>query len=959
MAADIFVRLVKVTGSYDVTDQTLTTAPSAQQFAAIRMLAQLAANIVDFIDTDDIMTPFNWAPPATVPAGTPVFGQLANGTLINQPTISKVATYDPLANGWVLGTELPRLVLNEVYSDIRTNPADIAGKKAVNPYIVTFWAELHNPFKADPTLPDTAILADPNPTSLVTPNSLARLQYKGMPTSVYRVAIQQNAPGVAPDPYLRDPSNMFGNWNPSNFKTVVSSFATPDAPNTTCDYFVVQPNDTYTGTPTPQTNNGFYVLGPANKYESNPPPGITGLQLATFQVQDNPGSGMTYTYPVGPVPTNLTSAVLLQRLACPYLPPNPTPPGTAASPYNPYITVDYVDNVLANQAVQYDNAGNPQMSPNPASVGRMQPYAADSISNLKQQQNAAVKPQNTFYGPNTPAANPFNWLVHLDRQLVSAMELLQVSGYRPHELTQLFNSPASGFPLTPSTPPTMAGQYTQCYYGHRVPWFDEDLATVPGQSHRLYRLFEFLESGNRAAGMTPGGRIPGMLNINTVWDIETLMAHCDPQQGNSNAFDTGAVQSIFTTIRAMRSTGAGFYPGQIDRPFWSLAAGTYPVGDPQFQSLDAMGNPTPFGLNNTLLRSATAGGKGNSARLFQGTISNPPNPPNPPSHPYLQDQLLAKLFNNVTTRSNVFAVWLTVGFFEVTDATTKPVKLGAEIGKAQNRQIRHRMFAIIDRTSLATEKYNPTTLEPPPVFVNGSSYAQSTRPTDPANSWIISVPDGQYPFLPPPAPPLPPDTKVAFLKGSYDAIPWNIQAPVPGNPPVLGTNVLIDSGPNQELVNVISVNTPPGSGLPPTITISNPTKGHTAPFAITPVNTVSGYTAVTAGATAPFALVASALDYTQGGLFEGTNWSFSVGTVFQLDVGSAQETAVVVSMPTSPNGLGFQSTSPTGFQNAHPQVPNTPYTISYPIPVLGNPGPQPNLNVRQVPWVVRYLSIIN
>jgi hypothetical protein len=43
-----------------------------------------------------------------------------------------------------------------------------------------------------------------------------------------------------------------------------------------------------------------------------------------------------------------------------------------------------------------------------------------------------------------------------------------------------------------------------------------------------------------------------------------------------------------------------------------------------------------------------------------------------------------------------------VGFFEVVeglDANGLPVqRLGAEVGRAQNRHVRHRMFAIIDRS---------------------------------------------------------------------------------------------------------------------------------------------------------------------------------------------------------------------------------------------------------------------
>src|SRR5207244_3711563 len=96
-------------------------------------------------------------------------------------------------------------------------------------------------------------------------------------------------------------------------------------------------------------------------------------------------------------------------------------------------------------------------------------------------------------------------------------------------------------------------------FQHRVPWFDEGLS---GQSYRLYRLFEFLATGPRGAGMTPGTRVPGRININTIWDAEILLALCDPQTSNNfvlndifnsgNQYDTG---TLFGKLISLRSPG--------------------------------------------------------------------------------------------------------------------------------------------------------------------------------------------------------------------------------------------------------------------------------------------------------------------------------------------------------------------------------------------------------------------
>ena len=145
------------------------------------------------------------------------------------------------------------------------------------------------------------------------------------------------------------------------------------------------------------------------------------------------------------------------------------------------------------------------------------------------------------------------------------------------------------------------------------------------------------------------------------------------------------------------------------------------------------------------------------------------------THPYLRFELLTKIFNQSTTRSNVFAVWVTVGFFEVTDDRSRPVKLGAEIGRAESRHVRHRMFAVVDRTNLTRSPGRP------PVFLKARTGVVETAPVQAT-------------------------VAVDALQGTYEKIPWKIEK---------GTKLLVDLGPSQEVVTVLRVD-PRAS--PPTFT---------------------------------------------------------------------------------------------------------------------------------------------
>jgi hypothetical protein len=141
----------------------------------------------------------------------------------------------------------------------------------------------------------------------------------------------------------------------------------------------------------------------------------------------------------------------------------------------------------------------------------------------------------------------------------------------------------------------------------------------------------------------------------------------------------------------------------LDQPFVGFAnAG--PEDPSAYPPTVLIQHPTTPGFDGTILANTVLGPGG---LVFQGATPQDrapvTPPPNVPDHSIVAQEMLAKMANNVTTRSNTFAVYLTVGFFEVMDDTVRPVRLGAEIRTRNGLPIRHKMFAVVDRTNLAIE----------------------------------------------------------------------------------------------------------------------------------------------------------------------------------------------------------------------------------------------------------------
>lgn len=596
----------------------------------------------------------------------------------------------------------------------------------------------------------------------------------------------------------------------------------------------------------PATYRGFYLIGPKDlggAMDTNGPTGETVNVCETVPELDFS------------VPLNMTpkpqKTYLLQRLACPHLPPQPT--ATMAN-FNPYITVDY----LEYGGTVYDNRHYDEMDANMARVkyaeqyaqGREQPYAGLSTtplgtpgsSHLRQQQNRSMPPpmamsdekiQHTFYHHNffqgnpVPGTNnlvgPFHWLRHLDRVPINAMELLHVSAYKPHELTHEFIKPAGGNvnALVP--------------YQHLAQWFDYGTADAMNNANtnalRLSRFLGLVSCRSRMFGIASGGRVPGRINVNSVWRPEVLQSAFDPQSPTNttnpinpsplgrNQFNDTHVEGIFTRLTNQR-TPTPNVPGPTDRPFHGPASPVF--FDPA--------NPQPVGVANTLLKPNLTNLTDDpnvqpptvtNAGLLSGPFS-PGGTYNPAApHPYWIQEPLTKTLQNFTTRSNCFLFICTVGYFEYDDTNPGPPKLKREIGNDDGTSRRDKFMAIIDRSNLAidptqnggtsdslfrkvgpkpvTYSYEPISVTATPPSTDYDFLSDVTLPT----TVTVRVPTAYA---------VDNGNLVGFDDGGTNGAPNWVVVPKANSSNGLGTYITIDTGDNAETVEVQTVSRTASNG---------------------------------------------------------------------------------------------------------------------------------------------------
>jgi hypothetical protein len=220
-------------------------------------------------------------------------------------------------------------------------------------------------------------------------------------------------------------------------------------------------------------------------------------------------------------------------------------------------------------------------------------------------------------------------------------------------------------------------------------------------------------------------RDPGRININTIFDPVVYNGLMNEHRGPtySEWFDSrrgyrGASQLSFDPDKPtffsnpLRPSGSGDIvpfitptiqsPNGLERSDVDVSLFRKNPRGPDGQWGQAGRDDDNNGVIDDFSEFGWAGSDDRSQPLFESDYTDTPRDAN--RNPSFKYQSLQRLGNLVTGRSNVYSVWITVGYFEVkavgNPTPTRPdgYQLGAEVGIDRGQIKRHRAFYMIDRS---------------------------------------------------------------------------------------------------------------------------------------------------------------------------------------------------------------------------------------------------------------------
>jgi hypothetical protein len=317
----------------------------------------------------------------------------------------------------------------------------------------------------------------------------------------------------------------------------------------------------------------------------------------------------------------------------------------------------------------------------------------------------------------------FPWLNFNNRPFANPMELMLVPRYSQYDLLTY---------QTVKTPAMTASIYDNANlnqpFGHLLNLFQSstDATVESGMTlgPQLNRLFDYVEvpspfmdterwfpattfTASAAPAPSPAQgyrppfsslsrhREPGRVNINTIFDDQVFYAAVAgiPQAAAQATWQSVVLNRQGYGASAFATDNA--FPSYFSQPFRTAdAADMMPLPNSRVKSIDA-----------TLLREDRTSTTTPKDPLFKNSDTS--EHVNVDRNPYFRYQGFQKIGNTFTTHSNVFAVWMTIGYFEVEDNGSPVVvdaghpdgyRLGMELGADTGEIQRHRSFFIIDRS---------------------------------------------------------------------------------------------------------------------------------------------------------------------------------------------------------------------------------------------------------------------
>ncbi len=745
LARDIYVLLYTFCGpNGNQGNQNNTTSPPAVYDAAeLEKMAQFAVNLVDAMDRDSVMTRFEYDT------------DLSNGWNLDDNPFTTTHQFSGASEAdrkIVTGIERQELALSEglvirqtpledqttmtPVDDTELTAHDDGGPSTDR--LVWMYLELQN---VGPTNFDVPLAYDDNPDTAAPGDGTDRAD-----DGIWRIVRSDQGVGDVNElTFMKSAGTVRSRTHPSKglFTVGTSDREYPISGNTADlrpSYFLADIVDD----PNDPADDGFefivpYRLGPTD-IEYNTPTSNqayanyhslfdidlirtdwnamnqTNARRSTFATRSNTIAG-DFAQNLG-IGTGTVTFKLQRRL-------NPLLPGLAdTATANPWVTVDEISVTVTDLDFDKDNRSQ-IFTETKKLVSTERRYSNQQLAPLNrdvESPRSQAREANTIGRATETIAK--DWQIHFDRDLGSLAELFSIPTFGPDKLT---NSLVESY----RSPP---GDLAAFEFGPR--------STRPGPNpnanpnanpqrntsnwHRLLGLVSVPTRVHRQLGQPLNiPRVPGKINLSMVRHPEVLGALIDDPRWVEPMFAAGGYSEllglqhpssgrrwwqeflgsrdgVWSVKRRDPNTGSEveeFYyvPGLPDgKPFRSTLESSYREASLQLQTTDSIYRHNKEGQDPTKMLFELSDAEydntvaGNSTDGAMGRT-------------FGRHAVLSKIANNVTTTSNVFAVYMTVGFFKAhQDPATGAVQIGERLdrtGGGQPDQDFIRGLFILDRSA--------------------------------------------------------------------------------------------------------------------------------------------------------------------------------------------------------------------------------------------------------------------